>query len=453
MTDNISLHKGLNIPIAGKARNVTKEVKLPDIFAVKPTDFKGVIPKLLVKEGDSIKAGTPLFCDKYRPMIYFTSPISGSVKEIVRGEKRKLLEIRLTPESDMEYIKFEIPKIETLDRDTVLKILLESGLWPSFIQRPYGIVADPKDTPRDIFISGFKTAPLAADLDYTLAADIEYIQLAIDVIGKLTTGGVNVSLDAATRYSSALSKLKNVRLHSFKGAHPAGNVGVQIANIAPINKGEIIWTIDPHLLVVIGKLFKNGIVDYTKTVAITGPRVKDPLYVRCIGGSHIGIISEYVDTTGELPVRYISGDVLTGENIGKDGYIGFYDDQISLISEGNYYELLGWVNPLRTKKFSTSRSYFSWLMPKKRYNMDTNLNGGERAFVLNGIYEKVLPMDVYIVYLIKAIMAEDIDKMEQLGIYEVIEEDIALCEYICPSKIEFQAILRKGIDLMIKEMA
>lgn len=453
MTDYIKLQKGLDIPIAGRAEYVIKETVRPDIFAVKPTDFKGIIPKLLVKEGDIVKAGDPIFCDKYRPSVKFTSPVSGSVKAIVRGEKRKLLEIRIAADKDIEYLKFDTSGHESMNREQILHILLESGLWASFIQRPYGIVANPEDNPRDIFISGFKTAPLAADQSYTLAEYTDYIQLAVNLLNKLTTGSVHMSLDYTNHACTPLHKLKNVKLHTFKGPHPAGNVGVQIANISPVNKGEIVWTIEAHLLVTIGRLFKEGVVDQTRLIAVTGPRADCPSYIKCIGGSHISVISQLTDKNDEAPIRYISGDVLTGENIGEDGFIGFYDDQITLISEGNYYELLGWANPLRLKKFSTSRAYFSWLMPKKEYKVDSNLNGGERAFVVNGIYEKVLPMDIYIVYLIKAILAEDIDKMEQLGIYEVIEEDIALCEYICPSKIEFQAILRKGIDLMIKEMA
>lgn len=453
MTDNISLHKGLDIPIAGKAEYVIRKTVRPDIFAVKPTDFKGIIPKLLVKEGDIVKAGTPIFCDKYRPAIKFTSPVSGVVNAIVRGEKRKLLEIRIAADKEIRYLKFITPNPESMNRDQILQVLLDSGLWPAFIQRPYGIVANPEDKPRDIFISGFKTAPIAADLSYTLSDDINYIQVAVNLLNKLTDGSVHLSLSASDSACTPLHKLENVKFHTFKGKHPAGNVGVQIANISPIGKGDIIWTIEAHLLATIGKLFKRGIVDFSRVIAIAGPRALSPSYIRGIGGSHISLISGFIDKDNKLPVRYISGDILTGENIGEDGFLGFYDDQITLISEGKYYEMLGWANPLRLKKFSTSRAYFSWLMPWKKYNMDSNLNGGERAFVVNGIYEKVLPMDIYIVYLMKAILAEDIDKMEQLGIYEVIEEDVALCEYICPSKIEFQSILRRGIDLMIKEMA
>jgi Na+-transporting NADH:ubiquinone oxidoreductase subunit A len=459
MLEHIRLSRGLDIPVEGVAELTVHKTIAPEIIAMKPTDFKGVTPKLTIKEGDTVKAGSIIFIDKKHPEIGFSSPCSGTIESIVRGEKRKLLEVRIKADKTTDYINFQVPDLFKATKNDVTKLLLESGLWATVKQRPYGIIANPADEPKAIFISGFNSAPLASDLNYILKDDIPLMQTAIDELKKLTSGAVHIGLDSNNYAASPLYKLKDVTLHVFDGPHPAGNVGIQIHHISPIKKGEIIWTINAIDLVAIGKLFKKGIYDMSRTIAIAGPRVKKPCYVKSIPGMPVKEILDLVNTQetelyGQpVGIRYISGDILTGEKISEEGFLGFYDNLISVISEGNYYELFGWAKPFRTKKFSLSHSYFSWLCPKKRYNPDTNMNGGHRAFVVNGLYEKVLPMDIYPVFLLKAILAEDIDKMENLGIYEVIEEDLALCEYVCPSKIDVQNIIAKGIDIMIKEMA
>ena len=461
MVDYIKLRKGLDIPIEGMSNAKIAKSIVSDTVALKPTDFKGLIPRLVVKEGDTVLAGDTLFIDKKRPEIRFSSPVSGVVSEIVRGEKRKLLEVRVKADSEINYHKFDLPKVETITKEQVINALLESGLWAGIKQRPYGIIPSPEVMPKAIFISGFNTAPLGADYDYTLREEVTNIQTAINALGKIVPGKIHLSLNAQTYASTPFHKLQGVVFHKFMGPHPAGNVGTQIHHISPINKGEVVWTIDMNHLAIIGKLFSKGICDYSKTIAICGPRAASPCYVRGIVGMSMTHINEFVSKDADAKqsyqkgcsVRFISGDVLTGKNVGAEGFLGFYDSQVTLLTEGDYYEGLGWAKILRPKKFSFSKTYFSWLCPKKQYNMDTNLNGGERAFVVNGNYEKVLPMDIYPVYLLKAILAGDIDKMEQLGIYEVIEEDFALCEYICPSKIEIQSIISDGIDLMLKEMA
>lgn len=451
MLDHIRLKKGLNIPLKGEAfQKITKTV-VSDVIAVKPTDFVGLIPKVLVSEGDSVEAGTPIFADKKRPEIVFCSPCSGVVDAIVRGEKRKLLEIHIKADACTKYIKYDVPKVESVNKGEIINLLLKSGLWACIKQRPYGIVANPEVTPKSIFISGMNTAPLAADLDFVLEKEFEILQVGINALAKLTKGGVHLSLDASNYASTDLHKFNNIIYHSFSGPHPAGNVGVQINHISPINKGEVVWTVDLHLLAAIGKLFVNGIYDMSRIVAVTGPRAINPSYIKCVAGMSMNDISEYVDNE-KGDVRIISGDILSGENVGSEGFLGFYNNQITILPEGNYYEMFGWVKPFRLKKFSISRTYFSWLTQKKKYEMDTNTNGGERAFVVSDVYSKVLPMDIYPVYLFKAIMAENIDKMEQLGIYEIIEEDVALCEFVCPSKINIQSIVKKGIDMMIREM-
>lgn len=454
MIQYIKIRRGLDIPIKGEADlRIAKRI-VPKTITVKPTDFRNVIPKLLVRVDDIVKAGSPIFCDKNRPDILFTSPHSGKVTEIVRGEKRKILEIRIETDPENEYLSFDTPAMEQLTREDVITLLLKSGLWPSIIQRPYGIVADPDKTPRDIFISGFYSAPLSPDMDFILKDELEDLQAGIDVMSKLTKGNINISLLAKTHASTLVHKLKGVEYHIFDGPHPAGNVGVQINAISPINKGDIVWTIDPHLLSIIGRFFRNKIVDMSKRVAITGPKAIDPAYIIALPGIDMNNISEFTDRGNpEDVIRFVSGNVLTGINVGEDGSLGFYHNHITLLKEGLEAEMLGWAKPFRPKRFSVSRAYFSWLTPKKSYKLDTNLNGGERAFVMNDVYDKVFPMSILPVYLLKAILAKDIDRMEQLGIYEVIEEDFALCEFVCPSKIEIQNIISQAIELMIKEMA
>ncbi|MFA6677530.1 MAG: Na(+)-translocating NADH-quinone reductase subunit A [Bacteroidales bacterium] len=458
MVDYIKLQKGLDLPLEGAPEQILKEVVASDSISIKPTDFKGVVPRLSVREGDTVKAGSPIFTDKLHEEVKFTSPVSGTVEKIVRGEKRKLLEIRIKADAQIDYLKFDIPSMESLDKKQVTSALLESGLWAAIIQRPYGIIANPEDTPKSIFISGFHTAPLAADVDFTLKDEISNIQVAIDALNKLTKGGIHIGLSAKTHASSPLHKLKDVNYHIFDGPHPAGNVGVQIHHVSPINKGEIVWTVNVTLLAAIGKLFSKGIYDMTRIVAVGGPRVSKPCYIKCLPGQNMSCLSDMTNNNVTKDqkgcgIRYISGDVLSGTSVGANGSLSFYDDQISLITEGNYYEAFGWAKPARAKKFSFYRSYFSWLTPKKKFAMDSNLNGEVRAFVLTGNYEKVLPMDILPVYLLKAIIVRDIDKMEELGIYEVVPEDFALCEYISEAKIEIQAIIEDGINLMIKEMS
>ena len=459
MLEHIRLNRGLDIAIKGSAEPRLEKTIVSDVISVRPTEFRGVIPKLLVKEGDEVKAGTLIFMDKKRPEIGFASPCSGVVEAVVRGEKRKLLEIRIKADKEISYLALESVNIKKATKDELAKILLESGMWPVIKQRPYGTIANYSDTPKAIFISGFDSAPLAADLNYVLRDEAENLQAGVDVLNKFTSGGVFIGLQSKDYTVSPLHKLKDVKHYCFDGAHPAGNVGVQIHHISPVNKGEVVWTVDPVHVAAIGKLFLKRVYDMAKLVAVAGPRVAKPAYVKALPGMQMkdiqSLISkdevEICDVAQEC--RYISGNILSGANVGANGSLDFYSNTITVISEGNYHELLGWAKPFRCKKFSFSHGYFSWLTPKKKYDVDSNLNGGVRAFVVTGLYEKVLPMDIYPVYLLKAILAGDIDKMEKLGIYEVVEEDFALCEYVCPSKIEVQEIIANGIDIMIKEMA
>ena len=451
MSNNITLKRGLDIPISGEAAQKIKKAVVPDVVAVKPTDFRGLLPKLLVKEGDSVLAGTPVLADKLSPGIVFCSPVSGTVQAVVRGEKRKLLEVRIKADETQKYADFGIQKVKDLSADQIKETLLKSGLWPALVQRPYGVLANPDIRPKAIFVSAFSTAPLAADTDYSFRDEFGNIQTAVNALSKLTDGGVHVSFNSVNYNGTPFHKLENVIQHTFTGKHPAGNVGIQIHHISPIRKGETVWTVSPLMLAAIGKLFNTGKYDMTRRVAVTGPKAVDPCYVTALPGMAMADIKEFYDNQAK-DIRFISGDVLTGTNVGEEGFLGFYDNQVTLIKEGREHEMLGWAKPFRSNLFSASRTYFSWLTPNRKYDMDTNLHGGVRAFLMNDVYGKVLPMDIFPVYLTKACIAGDIDKMEKYGIYEVLEEDLALCEYVCPSKIDIQAIISDGISLMMKEM-
>lgn len=450
MSDIIKIKKGLNIRLKGKAEKIFVKAKKAELYAVKPTDFHGVTPKLTVKVEDKVKAGSILFFDKARPEIKFTSPVSGSVQLVNRGERRRILEVIIQPDEVTEFENFKKADPASLNRDEVIKNLLESGLWPCIRQRPYNIIANPDDSPKAIFISSFDTAPLAPDYDFLMKDMEQEFQTGINALRKLTNGKIHLNIDGAYNTPTVFTKTGGVQLNKFTGPHPAGNVGVQIQRIDPINKGELVWVISPQDVAIIGRLFINGRYDASKIIALTGSEVKAPKYYKTISGACIQSITETNITDGN--VRFISGNVLTGTKVGQKGFLSFYDSQITVIPEGNKHEFMGWLAP-GFKKFSLSRSFWSWLSTSKEYQIDTNVHGGERALMITGNFEQVFPMDIYPMQLVKAIIIEDIDLMEKLGIYEIIEEDFALCEFVDTSKTNIQAIVRKGLDLMIKEMS
>lgn len=450
MSKIIKLRKGLDINLQGKAAESLVEVPMAGEYAVSPLDFEGVIPKLLVKAGDKVKAGTPLFFDKKDSRVLFTSPISGTVSAVNRGEKRKVLNVTVAADATQEYETFPTLDLRKANRSEVIEVLLKSGLWTMIRQRPYGIIANPDDAPKSIFVSAFDSAPLAPDMNFVLRGEKDAVQKGLEVLGKLTDGKVHLSMRA--KAEGDMASMKGVELHSFEGKHPVGNVGVQIHHIDPIAKGDIVWTAGIQDVAAIGRLFLGGKVDLHKIVALTGSEAAEPKYYRIVSGAPVAsVVSGNIKPQAEGDkVRIISGNVLTGKKVGESDFITADANQITLIPEGDKYELLGWAAP-RFGKFSVSRSYFSWLCPRKEYRLDTNLNGGVRPFVVTGLFEEYLPMDIYPMYLFKAIMANDIDKMENLGIYEIVEEDVALCEFVDPSKTELQQLVRDGINLMIKE--
>ena len=444
MSQNIKLRKGLDIKLAGKAEARLEVAPMAKSYAVSPLDYENVTPKLLVKVGDKVEAGSALFFDKNNPRILFTSPVSGVVSAINRGEKRKLLSIAVEPDQTQVAKQLKVVDPAKAERSEVVEMLLESGLWTRIVERPFGVIANPEATPKAIFVSAFDSAPLAHDYNFILKDEKAAVEAGMAVLARLTDGAVHLS--ARKGAEGYMESIKGVQFRTFEGKHPVGNVGVQIHHIDRIAKGERVWTVNIQDVAIIGRLVLTGNLDMSKTIAVAGSEAQKPCYKRIISGaaveSIVGKVSE--------KVRVISGDVLTGVTTAHDGYISANANMLSLIPEGDVYELLGWAMP-RTHRFSVSRAYFSWLSPEKEYSLDTNLNGGERPFVVTGLYENYLPMDVYVAYLLKACLVKDLDKMENLGLYEVLPEDLAVCEFVDPSKIEMQQILRDGINLMIKE--
>ena len=448
MANLIKLRKGLDINLKGKAAAEVVAVKEPGFYALCPDDFTGVTPKVVVKEQEYVMAGGPLFIDKNHPEVQFVSPVSGVVTSVERGARRKVLSITVEAAQEQDYEEFGKEDVSKMDAVSVKAALLKSGMFAFIKQRPYDIVADPTVAPRAIFVSAFDTNPLAPDFELALKGEEANFQTGLDALAKIAKTYLSISVN---QKAAALTQAKNVTLTVFDGPHPAGNVGVQINNIAPINKGETVWTIDPQAVIFIGRLFNTGHVDLTRLVAVTGSEVKKPSYCKLkVGALLTNVFAGNVSTDKNL--RYISGNVLTGKQITANGFLGAFHSQVTVIPEGDdVHEMLGWIMP-RFDQFSPSHSYFSWLMGKKEYTLDARVKGGERHMIMSNEYDRVLPMDIMPEYLIKAIIAGDIDRMEALGIYEVAPEDFALCEFVCSSKMELQRIVREGLDMLRREM-
>lgn len=447
MSEVIRLKKGLDIKLKGSAEKVLEKLPTPATVALKPTDFPGLTPKLSVKAETEVKAGDALFYDKYHPEIVFTAPVGGKVVSVNRGERRKILEVVIETNESAGAVEFKKADPASLSESEVKEQLLKSGLWPFIKKRPYGVIASPSEKPLSIYISTFDTAPLAPDYNFVIKEQMNTFQTGINALAKLTDGKIYLGVNK----DSAFTGIKQVEINTFQGPHPAGNVGIQIANTNPINKGDVVWTVNAQDVLFIGRLFEKGQVDFSKIVAVAGSEVKAPKYYQTVLGTPIGELTNGKLADADYKQRVISGNVLTGTKLSSTSFLGFYDSLVSVIPEGDEYEFFGWADP-GFSKFSASKAFFGKLFPKKAYTLDANIHGGERAFVVSGQYEKMVPMDILPVHLLKAILVNDIDKMEQLGIYEVVEEDFALCEYACTSKIEVQKILRQGINTMIKEL-
>lgn len=447
MSKAIKIKKGADIKLIGEAEKSISDAADSNVFALKPDDFFGTIPKLLVKKGAEVKAGSPLFYDKKKERVKFTSPVSGEVVEIKRGAKRKILEVQILADKEIRHESFT-PWTGAGESESLIETMLEMGLWPFIKQRPYGVVANPKDKPRDIFISAYNSAPLAPDTGFLVKDELEDVQFALNALKILTEGDLVLGVKKG---DNTFDGIEGVKKYSIEGSHPAGNVGVLIHHVKPINKGEIVWTVNAADLPLIGRSLRSGQFKAERLVALTGSEVNSPKYFRTRIGAQIDSIVKGNLKGGEN--RIISGDPLTGWAVEENGHLGFFDSQITVLPEGNMKKFFltdGWLAP-GLNRFSLSKAYPSWLLPNKRYRMDTNLNGEKRAFVVTGELEQVFPFDIYPMQLIKSIMVNDIDAMEKLGIYEVIAEDFAMCEFACTSKIDIQDVVRRGIADMRKE--
>ena len=449
MSKDIRIKKGLNINLIGEAEKTTSKAVLSNVYAINLQDFHGITPKLLVKQGAEVKAGEPLFYNKNVEDMLFVSPVSGELVEVVRGARRRILTLKILADKSQEFVSHAPLSPESAGAEEIKALLLKSGCWPFIKQRPYDIIANPAMTPKAIFISAYATGPMAADLDYTLKGKEKELQAAITGLGKLTPGKVHVSIGKDG--GSVFSNIKDAEIHKVAGPHPAGLVGTQINRIDPINKGEVVWTVSPQDLVIIGELLLSGKFNPERVVALVGSSVKAPKYYSTIIGSEISTFL-YASGVNTENFRVINGDVLTGSKTKPDGYLGFYNNMVTAIPEGDDYELFGWNKPVFNKVSPTRALTFSWLQPKKKYDLDTNTNGEHRAFVVTGLYEEVFPMDIYPLQLLKACMVKDLDEMEQLGLYEVAPEDFSLTEFICISKQPHQQIIREGLDLLYKEI-
>jgi Na+-transporting NADH:ubiquinone oxidoreductase subunit A len=448
MSQDIRIKKGLDIKLKGESEKITENALSSNVFTLKPEDFHSIIPKLSKKVGETVKAGEAVLYNKSVEEMKFVSPVSGEVIDIIRGEKRKILAIKIKAENEQQFVDFGKKDSKAMSAEEIKNHLLASGCWPFIKQRPYDVIANPTKTPKAIFVSAYASAPLAADYDYVLAGKENELQAAVTALSKLTPGAVHISV--GKNANSPLAGLNNSTVHKVSGPHPSGNVGTQIAKIDPINKGEVVWTVTPQDLVIIGELLLTGKFNAERIIALAGSSVTAPKYYKTkIGASINSLVEGKLEGTNN---RIISGNVLTGKAKDSKDFLGYYDNMVTVIPEGNDYELFGWNLPV-FNKISTSRAItFSWLFPNKKFTLNTNTNGEHRAFVVTGSYEEVFPLDIYPMQILKACMYKDLDEMEQLGMYEVAPEDFALTEFVCVSKQPHQEIIRKGLDLMLKEI-
>ena len=450
------LKKGLDIRLKGRAEETKIQLRSNGKFALVPDDFEGVTPKVVVKEGDQVKAGDILFVNKQYPQVGFASPVSGKVAAIERGERRKVLAVKIDADAQQSYRELGKKDVAQMDGKAVVDALLEAGIFGYINQLPYAVSTNPETMPKAIFVSALRDKPLACDFEYEVKGQEQDFVTGLQALSKISKTYLGVG------EGSALANLKDVEVNAFAGPCPAGNVGVQVNHLDPVNKGEVVWTIgDPTVVLFIGRLFNTGRVNLTRTVALCGSEVQKPLHVDMLVGEELStLLSNSYDASHH--VRIINGNVLTGRQTSKDGYLGAHSSEITVIPEGDDAdEMLGWIMP-RLKQFSVNRSYFSWLLGKKEYEADARIKGGERHIIMSGEYDRVLPMDIYGEYLIKAIITGDIDRQEQLGIYEVSPEDFALAEFVDSSdfalaefvdssKLELQRIVREGLNILRKE--
>lgn len=451
MANVFKLRKGLDINLKGKAAEEKVSLGASEEYALVPDDFTGMVPKVVVREGDVVRAGDALFVDKRYPEIGFASPVSGSVSAIVRGDRRKVLHVKVKADAQQQYADFGKKKeVGSMSGEDVKNALLEAGLFGYIDQLPYAVSTNPQTAPKAIFVSALRDKPLAGDFEFELKGNEHDFQTGLTALSKIAKTYLGIG---ARQRAEALTSARNVEINIFDGPCPAGNVGVQINHLSPVNKGEVVWTVEPTAVIFFGRLLNEGRVDLRRTVAVGGSKIVEPIYIETLVGTPLSAILKD-RLRAEEHVRIINGNPLTGKRDTLNGFLGAHTSEIIAMPEGDDAdEFLGWILP-RTNQFSMSRSYFSWLQKKtKKYDLDARIKGGERHMIMSGEYDSVLPMDIYGEFLIKAIIAQDIDKMEQLGIYEVAPEDFALAEFVDSSKLELQRIVREGLNMLRKENA
>ena len=448
MSKDISIKAGANLNLKGLASTELEVAKISLDYALNPDDFFGLIPRMLVKEGDKVSLGQPIFHDKNNESIKIVSPVNGKILEIVRGAKRKILNVIIRKEGDTS-INYKIPNLSSISKDKIMELLVESGSLAYIKQRPYNIIAKPDRLPKSIFVSIHSTAPYAPDYDFILKNRMDEFQNGVNVMSKLIGKPINLSI--SYNCESDFSILNNVELYKIKGVHPSGNESFQINRIDPLNSGEIIWVIKPEDLANIGSFFINGIFNPRRTVAVSGECLRSPKYYDTIIGSSISSLIDSKELSSIEDYRFINGDPLSGSKVEYSDFLGYYNNTLSVIKEGNQYRMLGWLPFIYNSVPSLSKTSLSWLLGGQK-KVNTNLNGEERAIVVTGEMEKYFPMDIFPMQLIKACMTGDIEKMESLGIYEVVPEDFGLVDFSCTSKIEAQEIVKNGIELMLKEV-
>lgn len=450
MVNVFKIKKGLDINLKGKAERIKVRTGASDEFVLSPASFEGVVPKVVVREGEHVDAGQALFVNKQYPDVGFASPVSGVVTEIARGERRKVLYVKISADSGQTYADYGVHDVSRMSGTEVKDMILKAGLFGFIEQLPYAISAVPCNTPKAIFVSALRDKPLAADFEFELEGNEADFQTGLTALSRMAKVYLGIG---ARQTSPALTEARDVEINVFSGPCPAGNVGVQVNHISPVNKGETVWTADPTTVIFIGRLFNTGRVDMRRTVAVVGSEVENPAYTDVIVGGKISPLLEGRLKEGAGKLRIIDGNVLTGRKTTSDGYIGAHSSEITVIPEGDDAdEFIGWIMP-RLNQYSANRSYFSWLSGKKKYVLDARVKGGERHIIMSGEYDRVMPMDICAEYLVKAIISGDIDKMEELGIYEVAPEDFALAEFVDSSKLELQHIVRAGLDMLRKENA
>ncbi|MGJ8548607.1 Na(+)-translocating NADH-quinone reductase subunit A [Winogradskyella wichelsiae] len=449
MSKDIKIKKGLNIELIGEAEKTIENAVISNSYTIRPEDFHSIIPKLVAKEGTHVKAGETLFYNKDNENMKFVSPVSGEIAEVLRGPRRRIDAIKIIADKAQTFLDHGTFDLNS-DAEKTKAHLLASGCWAFIKQRPYDVIAKADVMPKAIFISGYASAPLAADLDFTLAGKEAELQAAVTALSKLTEGSVHVSVGDQSK--SPLANLQNATTHKVSGPHPSGNVGTLINKVSPVNKGETVWTVNAQDLVIIGELLLTGKFNAERIIALAGSSVQKPRYFKTKLGAEIATMVYDNGVERDSNARFISGNVLSGKQIQPDGHLDYYSNVITVIPEGDDYEFFGWNKPI-FNKISTSRALtFSWLTPKKKFDLNTNTNGEHRAFVTTGTYEEVFPLDIYPMQILKACMYKDLDEMEALGMYEVAPEDFALTEFVCVSKQPHQKIIREGLDLMLKEI-